>query len=176
MKYCNRILSLTLTLFACTIGTPIARAEKLNLGTASTGQSIILDTASISRYGANTMASGASFTYWLGQTKFNASAHCGLGQWESGGSTHKPQSQATENMLSIVCSVRSLEPQPPEDVGYVLVFDPPTNIRATPNGNIICTLDAMVVIDVEVESQGDWYSTPSCGGGWIHKSQFRPFY
>jgi hypothetical protein len=54
-----------------------------------------------------------------------------------------------------------------------LVFDPPSNIRTTPNGNILCTIKARTTINVYNVSNG-WYSTDACGGwGYIHQSQIR---
>jgi hypothetical protein len=71
-------------------------------------------------------------------------------------------------MLSIVCSARYAEPV--EDMGTVLVFAPPSNVRSSPGGSVKCTLSEMSVISVYVEPQDGWYSTDTCGGGWIHES------
>ena len=151
------------------------KAEMLNLGSASTGQPITLDTASIPSYGTQGASSGAIFTYYLGRTRFNAEVNCARGEWESGGATHRPQSKATRNMLSIVCSARHREPNA-EDKGYMLIFDPPSNLRSRPNGQVACTIDEMVVIPVYAEPNNGWFSTSWCGGTWIHRSQVRPFY
>jgi hypothetical protein len=75
--------------------------------------------------------------------------------------------------MSIVCSARYAEPV--EDMGYVLVFDPPSRVRSSPGGSVKCTLEKMVVISVYVEPRDGWYSTDACDGGWIHSSQVRPF-
>lgn len=150
-----------------------AQAEMLNLGTASGGQSIKLDTNSIQRNG-HTMSWWAGFTYYLGGERLEAGAHCGQGIWSVDGQTYKPQSQATRNMVRVVCSARHID-ENKEDTGYMLVFAPPSNVRSSPGGSIKCTLKDMQVVSVYVEPRGDWYSTSACGDGWIHKSQVRAF-
>lgn len=59
------------------------------------------------------------------------------------------------------------------DFVNVLVFAPPSNVRTSPNGSVVCTIAKQQVIRVYVEPQGSWYSTTACGGGWIHESQIR---
>jgi hypothetical protein len=76
-------------------------------------------------------------------------------------------------LLSVVCSARHIRPV--EDFGYSLVFDPPSNVRSSPDGAVKCTLESMTVISVYVEPKNGWYSTQACGGGWIHESQIRAF-
>lgn len=148
-----------------------AQAEMLPLGRASTGATITLDTDSIPRVSHRSASSGTLFTYYLGNERIDAEAICSTGAWTVDGQQYKPQSQATRNMLRMACSLRF---ESVEDMGTVLVFDPPSNVRVQPNGAVKCTLD-MTAIDVYAEPRGDWYSTTACGGGWIHKSQFRPF-
>ncbi|MFZ1026144.1 MAG: hypothetical protein WAN66_07990 [Limnoraphis robusta] len=147
-------------------------AEMLTLGEASGGQLVRLDTQSIQRN-----AGGASwwsgFTYYLGNERINAGAHCGRGIWEVDGQEYSPQSQATRNMLKVVCSARHIRPM--EDMGSVLVFDPPSNVRSSPGGSVKCTLEDMQVVSVYVEPQNGWYMTDACGGGWIHETQVRGF-
>ena len=61
----------------------------------------------------------------------------------------------------------------------VQVIDPPTNIRTTPNGAIICQVESRQMIEVYTdaiqERDGDqWYWSQVCGNGrWglVHKSQ-----
>lgn len=54
-----------------------------------------------------------------------------------------------------------------------LVFDPPSNIRATPNGRILCAVRQPTTITV-LGQQGNWYYTDYCGQrGMIHSSQLR---
>jgi hypothetical protein len=148
-------------------------AEMLTLGEASGGQLVRLDTQSIQRNGG-----GASwwsgFTYYLGNERINAGAHCGRGIWEVDGQEYSPQSQATRNMLKVVCSARHIRPM--EDMGFVLVFDPPSNVRSSPGGSVKCTLEDMQVVSIYVEPQNGWYMTNVCGErGWIHETQIRTF-
>ncbi len=151
---------------------PPAQAEMLVLGKASGGQTIRLDTASIQRNGQSA-SWWSGFTYYLGRERVVASAHCGRGLWTVDGKEYKPQSPATRNMLSIVCSARQTRDS--EDMGHVLVFDPPSNVRSTPGGAVKCAIAEMTVIQIYAEPTNDWYSTQACGGGWIHRSQIRPF-
>lgn len=163
-----------LTCLSLVIGQP-AQAEMLTLGTASGGQSIKLDTDSIQRNGRS-MSWWAGFTYYLGGERLEAGAHCGQGIWSVDNQTYKPQSQATRNMISVVCSARHIDSEQ-EDTGYMLVFAPPSNVRSSPNGPVKCTLKNMQVVPVYSEPRGDWFATGACGngGGWIHRSQIRPF-
>jgi hypothetical protein len=119
------------------------------------------------------MSWGTKFAYYLGNEGLEAEAHCGRKTWKVEGQEYKPQSETTRNMLNIVCSARYAEPV--EDIGYVLVFDPPSRVRSSPGGSVKCTLDRMVVIPVYVEPRDGWYSTDACSGGWIHSSQVRRF-
>jgi hypothetical protein len=153
------------------LGQPV-RAEMLTLGTAAGGQTIRLDTASIPRF-RRSASWGTKFAYYLGNERLEAEAHCGRQVWTVEGQEYKPQSETTRNMMSIVCSARYAEPV--EDMGYVLVFDPPSRVRSSPGGSLKCTLDRMVVISVYVEPRDGWYSTDACDGGWIHSSQVRRF-
>jgi serine/threonine-protein kinase len=54
-----------------------------------------------------------------------------------------------------------------------VIFAPPSNIRATPNGNIICSIKKVTTIQVSTYTN-EWYETYVCGTrGYIHKSQIR---
>ena len=54
-----------------------------------------------------------------------------------------------------------------------VIFDPPSNVRMTPNGEIICSIKAVTAINTYDYYQG-WYVTDVCGGeGYIHESQIR---
>lgn len=72
-----------------------------------------------------------------------------------------------------------LPPQPSGGrIGYII--DPPSNVRATPNGRILCVIrqrNAPVSIYGSTgysDSNGTWYYTDACGvRGVIHSSQFR---
>lgn len=168
-----KLFGLAIASFSLFFAQP-AKAELLNLGRASGGQIVRLDTQSIQRNGRS-MSWWAGFTYYLGNERLEAGAHCGQRVWRIEGESeiYKPQSQTTRNMINIVCSARYIEEK--EDTGYMLVFDPPSNVRSTPGGKVKCTLENMQVISVYSEPRGDWFSTGTCGGGWIHRSQVRPF-
>jgi len=52
-------------------------------------------------------------------------------------------------------------------------FAPPSNVRATPNGNIVCSVRTRQAINI-YGREGQWYLTDYCGGrGYIHEGQIR---
>ena len=53
-----------------------------------------------------------------------------------------------------------------------IVFAPPSNIRAVPNGQIICSVRSATSINIYSYRNG-WYETDYCGWGYIHQSQVR---
>jgi hypothetical protein len=155
-----------------TISASTAPAGMLVLGTASTGQTVSLDTNSIPfDDGAYAQA-----TYYLGEEKLAASIHCGQSYWTvKGDSTrYTPQSKATQNLVTIACQIRQLKEKAGR--GYFVVFDPPSNVRLSPNGSVKCVIEKMEIITISVEFGlvGGWYQTEACGGGWISESQVRP--
>jgi serine/threonine protein kinase, bacterial len=53
------------------------------------------------------------------------------------------------------------------------VFDPPSNIRQSPNGSAICSISEQKLINT-YGSSGEWYYTDACGAmGVIHSSQIK---
>jgi hypothetical protein len=57
-----------------------------------------------------------------------------------------------------------------------IVFDPPSNVRQSPNGDSLCSVRERTTINI-YGSTGDWYYTDICGTmGVIHFSQitFQP--
>ncbi|AFY37066.1 serine/threonine protein kinase [[Leptolyngbya] sp. PCC 7376] len=57
------------------------------------------------------------------------------------------------------------------ETGVALVFDPPSNIRESPKGNILCAVEAVTHINI-FNSSGEWFETDFCGVmGVIHSSQ-----
>lgn len=52
------------------------------------------------------------------------------------------------------------------------IFDPPSNIRNAPNGEILCTITERLSVNV-YQKEGQWYYTDACEGGYIHQSQIR---
>lgn len=54
-----------------------------------------------------------------------------------------------------------------------VIYAPPSNVRATPNGAILCSIKAVTAIDTYGYNNG-WYVTDICGrNGYIHESQIR---
>jgi hypothetical protein len=52
-----------------------------------------------------------------------------------------------------------------------IIFAPPSNVRAVPNGQVICSVRSATSINVYGYNNG-WYETDYCGGwGYIHQSQ-----
>ncbi len=152
------------------ISTPAAPAGMLVLGTASTGQTVKLDTNSIPfNDGAYAQA-----TYYLGEEKLDALINCGQRFWNVNGSItrYTPQSQATENLVRLACQIRQVVKT--EEMSYFVVFDPPSNVRSTPNGSVKCVIENMEIIKTVGEPKSAWYQTTACGGGWISQSQVRP--
>ena len=152
---------------------PPAHAEMLVLGTASGGQTVRLDTDSVPRTPKG-MSVWTGATYYLGNEKLLAEINCSQRYWTIQGESgqYRPQSQATRNLLALACSIRRIDNQA-EDTGYLLVFNPPSNIRSSPGGNVKCVIDTMEVITVYPEPNNGGYSTSNCGGGWISKTQVR---
>lgn len=55
--------------------------------------------------------------------------------------------------------------------GVAIVFDPPSNVRDSPNGKILCSVRARTTINI-YDSTNSWYRTDVCGEmGVIHDSQ-----
>jgi len=153
-----------------------AQAELLTLGKADGGQVVQLDTDSITRNG-NSGSWWGGFTYYLGEEQIDAEVNCGQGTWSVDGQSYTPQSRTTENMVRFVCSARQVTDEARgEDMAYMLVFAPPSNVRSSPGGSVVCSIDQISIIRVYVEPRNGWYSTSSCGSsGWIHESQIRVF-
>jgi hypothetical protein len=71
--------------------------------------------------------------------------------------------------------IQSSGPLPPST--SALIFDPPTNIRATPNGKVVCVISSRTVVGIVntpsiADKNGVWYRTTACGGlAFVHSSQ-----
>jgi hypothetical protein len=141
-------------------------------GTAVGGQAVNVDLNSIRQVSANSL----DFTYYVGSTPIYAQANCPGGYWVTfpERQTNRPQSAATQRMLSKVCSYLSIgAPRETPAPGVALVFDPPSNVRGTPNGSILCSVRTRQAINVYAK-EGQWYVTDYCGGrGYIHEGQVR---
>jgi hypothetical protein len=168
-----KLLGLALAVLTPLLTQP-AYAKMLVLGTASGGKTVTLDTDSVPRTPrAVSVWTGA--TYYLGNERLLAEINCSQGYWRINGESgqYRPQSQATQNLLSLACTIRRIDDQA-EDTGYLLVYDPPSNVRSSPGGSVKCVIDGMLVIKVYPELNNGGYSTSYCGGGWISQSQVRP--
>lgn len=116
-----------------------------------------------------------SFEYYLGSEKVPSQANCSSKTWTTypEGVTHSPKSIATSNMIERVCqAISSIRPSISTS-GAAIVYDPPSNIRATPNGVILCSVTTKGTIPIK-GTYGNWYGTNYCGStGYIHKSQVK---
>jgi hypothetical protein len=134
-------------------------------GAASTGESVNVDLCSVSRASERSI----DFTYYLGNQKVISQANCENGSWTTfpERSVHRPQSAATQRMLEVVCGYRASEPE------SAMVFSPPSNVRTTPDGDVLCSIGSRRMINI-YGSSGDWYYTDACGRmGVVHSSQIR---
>jgi hypothetical protein len=140
-------------------------------GTAVGGQNINVDTCSISRASSRSV----DFVYYLGNEKVTSQANCNNGTWMTfpERQVNRPQSQATQKMLNVVCNYRSLNSSNSSSSAKAFVFDPPSNVRTSPNGSILCSVTTPTMINV-YNSINSWYYTDVCGRtGVIHSSQIR---
>jgi len=136
-------------------------------GKAVGGQNVSIDLCSISKVSSQKV----NFDYNLGDERIQAQANCQSRTWITfpERAVNKPQSQATKDMLQIVCTAPSFN----EGIGIGVVFDPPSNVRSSPNGSIICTIRELTAIETSGGVVGDgWLRTSFCGrSGVIHRSQ-----
>ncbi|MEM6869433.1 MAG: hypothetical protein AAF528_13755, partial [Cyanobacteria bacterium P01_C01_bin.121] len=156
--------------------TAMAQSSYYFAGQAVSGELLLVDLDSIRRVGNR----DANFDYVLSEALVEGQAHCvGGGAWTTlnDGVTHYAQSQATREMLRIVCSYSghapieiAVEPAPTDDLPadlsaslpvpgadlpapqasstqVALVYDPSSNVRATPNGQILCSIDTRAYIN-----------------------------
>ena len=126
------------------------------------------------------------FRYQLGNSTIEAMANCTDQSWTSypERQVNRPQSPATERMLGLVCGTSpqanqpatAPAPSPSPDASYpgvAIVFDPPSNVRTSPGGAFLCTVNSQRNVRVG-QIQGEWYPTSACGSrGFIHRSQVR---
>ncbi|WP_323299489.1 SH3 domain-containing protein [Crocosphaera sp. UHCC 0190] len=60
-----------------------------------------------------------------------------------------------------------------QSINQAVIFDPPSNIRLSPNGNVLCSIKVVTSINI-YGSKNEWYITDICGQmGYIHQSQIR---
>jgi hypothetical protein len=147
-----------------------AQSNLADLGRAVGGQQVRLDMSSLQRVSDRSV----DFLYYLGNDARYSQANCNAGSWTTflDGSVHYPQSDTTARMVQIVCEEGLGTTQAPSTTRWV-VFDPPSNVRDRPHGNIQCVVNSQRTINV-YGSQGDWLITDTCGSqGFIHNSQVR---
>jgi hypothetical protein len=88
--------------------------------------------------------------------------------------TLTPTPTPTQPLLPIPTST---PPAPQISTSEVaIVFDPPSNVRQSPNGDFLCSIRERTTINI-YGSTGDWYYTDICGTmGVIHSGQitFQP--
>lgn len=149
---------------------PIDQACRLQTGTTLRAQTLTLDTCSIDASNPSLI----SFTYYLNADRVQAQTDCASGTWTSlpENQVNRPQSPATEKMLERICGAKS-----PSDsiskAGVATVFNPPSNVRVSPNGAILCSVREKRDINV-YDLKGDWYTTDVCGTpGVIHRGQLK---
>ncbi|HVE55530.1 MAG TPA: hypothetical protein VNB22_01800 [Pyrinomonadaceae bacterium] len=69
--------------------------------------------------------------------------------------------------------------QPPPNSRTATIIDPPTNIRLSPNGTVLCVVRRRTTVNIlgstgVTDNNGTWYYTDACGReGVIHSSQIR---
>jgi len=140
-------------------------------GEAIGGQSINVDLCSISRASSNSV----DFTYYLSKERIESQANCIKGTWTTFPEKvlQLPQSKATQEMINVVCSYRFSSQNSDARVGNAFVFAPPSNVRISPNREILCSVGTRRTIKV-YGSIGSWFYTDICGAmGVIHSSQIR---
>jgi hypothetical protein len=145
-------------------------ACRYRLGKSVTGSAMSVDLCSIRLI---PRSFNINFAYSIDGERLNANANCRENTWyiPSDDTTHAPRSTATENMLKIVCTA----PQDGStDNPLAVVFNPPSNIRKSPNGEILCQITELRTIGISGSGpSGKWLRTnvPGCGYGYIHSSQ-----
>lgn len=141
-------------------------------GNSKDGQSITVDVCSIQSDNSESI----SFTYYLGNEKVDSLANCVEGSWTTfpEKQVQRPQSAATQKMLDRVCSSKS-----DKAVGgsisqrTALIFDPPSNVRISPNGEILCSIKEKTRVTIN-QTNGDWYNVDICASsGWIKADQLK---
>jgi len=140
-------------------------------GTAIGGQSVNVDLCSISRASSTSV----DFTYYLAKERIESQANCLKGNWTTFPEKvlQLPKSKATQEMLNVVCSYRFSSQSLNNRLGNAFVFNPPSNVRISPNSEILCSVGTRRNIKV-YGSIGDWFYTDICGAmGVVHSSQIR---
>jgi hypothetical protein len=178
-----RLIGLATALLAPFVWQPV-QAEMVVLGTASTGETLTLDTNSVSRGTPKGTGLFITATYYLDNERIDASISCRHNYWVVGETQYTPQSQATRNLISTACRIainsqyrqsnQSQQSQQTREKTWI-VYDPPSNVRSSPNGEVLCTISDKRRVQISGNPVNGWYRTPACEGadGWIHESQIK---
>lgn len=140
-------------------------------GTAVGGQAINVDLCSIKVKSPESVA----FVYYLNNERVESEANCSNDTWITfpERQVNRPQSSATKKMLDSVCSRQTSTSGTTSQAGAAIVFDPPSNVRRSPNGEILCAVQKKTTINI-YGSNGGWYKTNVCGSmGFIHGEQLK---
>jgi serine/threonine protein kinase, bacterial len=144
-------------------------------GDAVTGQAVNLDLCSITTNNSNQVG----FVYYLGDRRMGSAANCANNTWTtfSDQQVHRSLSPATQKMLENVCSRRQASnPRSNScnsEVAKATIFVPPTNVRESPDGKILCVINKKSTINTYGVSNS-WYKTDICGAiGFIHAEQLK---
>ena len=141
-------------------------------GNSKDGQPITVDICSIQSDSSESI----SFTYYLGTEKVDSLANCMEGSWTTfpEKQVQRPQSAATQKMLDRVCSSKSNKAvSGSTSQRTALIFDPPSNVRTSPNGEVLCSIKEKTRVTIN-QINGDWYNVDICGSsGWIKADQLK---
>jgi hypothetical protein len=146
-----------------------AQSSLQYLGQAVGGQSVNLDLNSISRASNRSV----DFTYYLGNDERESQANCENGTWTTfrDGVVHSPESATTAEMVRLVCGGGYNNAPRTTNEGSRgqswFVFDPPSNVRTSPNGALLCIIRSTEDINI-YGWDGDWAITDVCG---VHSQQ-----
>jgi serine/threonine protein kinase, bacterial len=143
-------------------------------GEAVDGQTVTLDLCSV-KGDRSDRSEMIFFSYYLNQERIDAKAACANQTWITypDKQENRPQSAATQAMIEKVCITEANSTRAASSGSNATVFDPPSNVRVVPNGEILCTIRESRTIQTYGIS-GSWYKTDACGKvGFIHADQLR---
>jgi serine/threonine protein kinase, bacterial len=133
-------------------------------GDAVMGQAVNLDLCSITTNNSDQVG----FVYYLGDRRMGSAANCSNNTWTtfSDRQVHRPLSPATQRMLENVCSRRQASnpksSSSNSEVAKATIFAPPTNVRESPDGKILCVINRKISINT-YGANNSWYKTDVCG-------------
>jgi serine/threonine protein kinase, bacterial len=153
----------------------IKPACNYHAGEAVTGQVVNLDLCSITTNNSEQVG----FVYYLGDRRMGSAANCSNNTWTtfSDQQVHRPLSPATQRMLENVCSRRQASSPKSSssnsDVAKATIFAPPTNVRESPDGKILCVINKKLTINT-YGVNNSWYKTDVCGAmGVVQAEQLK---